>query len=81
VGSNANGELKGSIRTLPKDEGGRSKGFGFIRGENGKDYFFHRSALSGGVRFDALTEGDLVEFVPGTPGPKGERADRVRLQE
>lgn len=50
------------------------KGFGFITGDNGQDYFFHASAVSvvdGQSRqsdkgrnplFDLLTEGDRVSF-------------------
>ena len=54
------------------------KGFGFITetGGNGKDVFFHMSALQG-VDFDDLTEGQSVEFEIGS-GPKGPRAENVR---
>jgi CRISPR-associated protein (TIGR03986 family) len=39
------------------------KGFGFIKELNGaSDYFFHKSFLEKGYRFDALNEGDAVEF-------------------
>jgi CspA family cold shock protein len=49
------------------------KGFGFIRGDDGKEYFFHRSMVRG-VPFARLTEGEVVQFERDTPGDKGERA-------
>jgi CspA family cold shock protein len=52
------------------------KGFGFIRDDGGKDYFFHRSAVFG-EGIENLREGDSVEFTMGQ-GPKGPRADSVR---
>ena len=52
------------------------KGFGFIDGEGG-DIFFHNSALEG-TTFEALSEGQQVEYEEGT-GPKGPRAENVRL--
>jgi CspA family cold shock protein len=36
--------------------------FGFIRGEDGIDYFFHRSELRAGLRFEELKEGQRVSF-------------------
>lgn len=52
------------------------KGFGFIAGEDGKEYFVHRSALPEGVM---LKEEDEVTFevVEGDRGPK---ADKVALK-
>jgi len=61
----------GTIRTLRVD-----KGFGFIKDEAGKDYFFHQSAVYG-EGLDNLREGDSVEF-EGADGPKGPRAENVR---
>ena len=45
------------------------KGFGFIAGEDGKEYFVHQSALGEGV---AINEGDSVTFdvEEGDRGPK-----------
>ena len=54
------------------------KGFGFIEGERG-DIFFHHSALSGAT-YDSLREGQKVEYSEGQ-GPKGPRAEQVRLIE
>ncbi|NQT17335.1 MAG: cold shock domain-containing protein [Planctomycetes bacterium] len=52
------------------------KGFGFIDGERG-DIFFHSSAVEG-TTFEALSEGQQVEYEEGS-GPKGPRAENVRL--
>ena len=63
--------MKGQIRTLSVD-----KGFGFIKDDAGKDYFFHQSAIYG-EGIEDLREGDSVEFEVGE-GPKGPRAANVR---
>jgi cold shock protein len=63
--------MTGSIRTLRVD-----KGFGFIKDDAGKEYFFHRSAVYG-EGLENLKEGDGVEFDLGE-GPKGPRAENVR---
>ncbi len=47
--------MTGTIRTLRAD-----KGFGFIKDSNGKEYFFHQSAVQG-ESLDDLREGDSVE--------------------
>ena len=65
---------KGTIRRLMRD-----RGYGFITTEDGKDIFFHRTALRG-LRFDSLKEGQPVEFEVET-GPKGPRAVDLRLRE
>jgi CspA family cold shock protein len=54
----------------------RDRGFGFIRGDDGKEVFFHRSGL-GGSEYDTLNEGDNVEYVV-QEGPRGPRAENVR---
>ena len=54
----------------------RERGFGFIRGEDGKEVFFHRSGLNGG-EYDTVNEGDVVEYVV-QEGPRGPRAEGVR---
>jgi cold shock protein len=47
------------------------KGFGFIAGEDGKEYFVHITGLNEGVR---LQDNDAVTFdvVEGDRGPKAE---------
>jgi CspA family cold shock protein len=49
------------------------KGFGFIAGEDGKEYFVHSSGLNTGV---TIKEGDTVTFVI-EQGDKGPRAVKV----
>ena len=63
--------MKGKIKRLI-----RERGFGFITAEDGKEIFFHRSALEG-ENFDALEEGASVEFDL-EEGPKGPRAINVK---
>ena len=63
--------MTGKIRTLRVD-----KGFGFITGETGQEYFFHQSAIYGEGIAD-LRENDGVEFEV-SDGPKGPRAENVR---
>lgn len=53
------------------------RGFGFIKGDNGNDYFFHRQEVGGGLDFARLTSGDRVTFEE-QQGPKGPRAGSVR---
>jgi CspA family cold shock protein len=53
------------------------RGFGFISGEDGTEYFFHRSGLDASVSFDSLTGGEAVTFDVEV-NPKGPRAMRVR---
>ena len=46
----------GKIKKLIRD-----RGFGFISDTDGKEVFFHQSALVG-ITFDSLQEGNGVEF-------------------
>ena len=64
--------MTGTIKKLT------DKGFGFIADTKGQEYFFHQSGLQG-VGFDELREGQSVEFDVGQ-GPKGPRAENVRVQ-
>ena len=54
----------------------RTKGFGFIIGDDGQDYFVHQSALEEGVRLD---ENDVVVFEP-VDGERGKQARNVRAK-
>ena len=54
----------------------RDRGFGFIRGDDGKELFFHRSGLNASD-YDLLSEGSAVEYVV-QEGPRGARAENVR---
>ena len=62
----------GTVKKLVAD-----RGFGFITADDGKDYFFHRGALEGGLDFDRLVGGEKVQFDV-EDGPKGPRASRVQ---
>ena len=55
------------------------RGFGFIKGDDGEDYFMHRSELRDGSIFVQLREGQSVVFDIGR-GDKGLRAEKIRLQ-
>ena len=48
---------QGTIKRLVEE-----RGFGFLAGDDGKEYFFHRSAVEG--PFEELREGDPVGFEP-----------------
>ena len=58
------GKMKGTVKFFNE-----KKGFGFLAGEDGKEYFVHKSALGEGV---ALNENDAVTFdvEEGDRGPK-----------
>ncbi len=64
-------KVKGRIKKMVRD-----RGFGFIRGDDGKEVFFHRSGL-GGADYDVLSEGDVVEYHV-QESPRGPRAENVR---
>ena len=53
------------------------KGFGFIAGEDNKEYFVHQSALADGTR---IKENDEVTFDV-TEGDRGPKAENVKLKE
>jgi CspA family cold shock protein len=53
--------MTGKIKTLRAD-----KGFGFIRDDGGREYFFHQGAIYG-EGIDMLRVGDSVEY---TVGPR-----------
>ena len=65
---------KGTIARLIKD-----RGYGFIATEDGKDVFFHQTALQG-LSFDSLKKGQPVEFET-EEGPKGPRAVNIKSSE
>ncbi|MBL7056198.1 cold shock domain-containing protein [Candidatus Woesearchaeota archaeon] len=62
--------MKGTVKFF--NEG---KGFGFIAGEDGKEYFVHMSGLGEGTR---LNENDSVEFDV-EEGERGPKASNVVL--
>jgi CspA family cold shock protein len=52
------------------------RGFGFIAGEDGKEYFFHRGGVQSPLDFDSLAGGERVSFQIEV-SPKGPRAVQV----
>ncbi len=62
--------MKGKIIRLITD-----KSFGFIRGEDKREYFFHSSAVRN-ANFRELKEQSQVEFT-NSEGEKGPRAEDV----
>jgi len=62
----------GTIKKVVSD-----RGFGFISGEDEKEYFFHRDGLDSSLDFDRLVGGESVEFDV-EQSPKGPRATKVR---
>src|SRR5262249_5776781 len=62
--------MTGTIKRIVSD-----KGFGFILGSDGNEYFFHNSACRD-RRSDALREGGAGTFEKGQ-GPKGPRGENV----
>ena len=62
----------GTIKKLVSD-----RGFGFITGEDGKDYFFHRDGLAASLDFDRLVGGERVAFDL-QASDRGPRASHVR---
>ncbi len=53
-----------------------AKQFGFITGDDGKEYFVHASGLKEGT---TIREGDKVKFevVEGDRGPKAEQVEKI----
>ena len=68
--------MNGKIKTLVTD-----RGFGFITLDDGREVFFHRSALPNPNQFSDLDEGDQVEveIEAAAAAPKGPRAKSVKL--
>lgn len=56
-----------------------TKGYGFIKTDDGKDVFVHHSEIKADG-FRSLKEGEKVEFEL-TQGPKGPKAVNVRIQQ
>jgi cold shock CspA family protein len=66
--------MKGTIHKILND-----KMYGFIRGEDNQDYFFHKSDMNGS-HFDDLSGSEriVVDFEP-IQTPRGLRARTVTL--
>ncbi len=65
---------KGIIRRL------MDRGYGFIKGEQEEDLFFHRNDVEG-VEFNSLSEGQEVEYEHGQGRDGRPQALKVRLAE
>ena len=63
---------KGTIRRL------MDRGYGFIKGEQEEDLFFHRNDVEG-VEFTSLSEGQEVEFEKGQGRDGRPQAVKVKL--
>jgi cold shock CspA family protein len=66
--------MTGTIKSL-----NARKGFGFIRGLDSVEYFFHRSSLQNG-RIEELVEGRTTVTFKFSHGMKGPRADEVWVE-
>ncbi len=65
---------KGTIKKL------MDRGYGFIKGEQEEDLFFHRNDVEG-VEFNSLNEGQEVEYEHGQGRDGRPQALKVRLAE
>ncbi len=63
--------MKGNVKFF-----NRMKGFGFIAGEDGKEYFVHQTGLKEGV---SIADNDAVEFEveQGDRGPKAVKVSKA----
>lgn len=62
--------MKGKVKNVNRD-----KGYGFIKAEDGREFFFHRSALKNCGMPD-MVDGREVEFTE-EEGEKGPRAEDI----
>jgi len=62
--------MTGTVKNVNHD-----KGYGFIRGKDGAEYFFHRSALRN-ISIDDVTKGREVTFEM-EESEKGPRAEDI----
>ena len=65
--------MKGRIKNVKED-----KMFGFIIGEDGSEYFFHRSSLVNDGDWEECSRDRQITFDP-TTSPKGKRAENVMV--
>ena len=62
--------MTGTVKRIYLD-----KGFGFIKGKDNKEYFFHRSGLKN-IKLEELLAEQEVEFED-SEGAKGPRAEDI----
>lgn len=58
-----------------------SKGFGFIRGEDGVSRFFHAKSVVLPTLFDLMHEGQTVEFTEATDETGKSRGNGLRAED
>lgn len=58
----------------------RARGFGFIKTDDGSEFFFHADDLKGGLQFHNLKHGEKVTFEE-IENKKGPRAGNVYSNE
>ena len=61
----------GTVKMVATD-----RGYGFVTADDGRDYFFHRSAVEPPLQFETIRGGDKVRFEVESD-PKGPRARNV----
>jgi CspA family cold shock protein len=67
--------MNGTIKRIVRD-----RGFGFLLGDDGMEYFFHHAALEN-ANFETLQEGAKVTFEEAQgKGGKGPRAESVKVR-
>ena len=67
--------MNGAIKSFVPE-----KKFGFINGDDGKDYFFHINEFKNSAHHKMIADGAVVEFEPSAT-PKGYRAVNCKLPE
>jgi len=68
--------MRGTLKMINVD-----RGFAFVKGEDGLDYFLHQTDLLNPDSFHDLYERDVVHFEPVTPAPsRGPRASQVQRE-
>ena len=71
--------MTGRVTRIPTDrESGKRRGFCFVAGDDGLEYFLHASSIKRGKLFADVQEGDTVDFQP-SDGERGLRAEDARV--
>lgn len=65
--------MQGFVKKVTRDHA-----FGFIRAEDGVDYFFHQSAVEGAPPDAVMHEGVVVRFEP-VVADKGPKAVHIHM--